>query len=473
MITPTRNKGMRATEKHSLSIKNPYTAEAIAEVPLLSGAEILNTVESSASFRSTLTSFERYVILHRASELVLERKEEIATLITRESGLSLKDTTHEVERTRNVLLLSAEAAKAQEGKVYQSDVVPQTTSRMAFTIREPVGLVLAITPFNHPLNQVSHKVGPAIAMNNTVLLKPSMKTPLSAIRFRELLLEAGLPPQMLTVLTCDIQTEGRFLLSHPLIDMVTFTGSTQTGEKIAREIGVKKSLMELGGNDVCVLCEDADINSLLEIIIRGGLGNSGQRCTSIKRLLCHEYIADSVVDLLKEKISSIKVGDPLNPATQMGTVIDEEAAILIERRIRQACDQGATLVTGGVRNGALLEPALLDHVSPDMEIVAKETFGPILPMIRFKSDEEAIHIANNTEYGLQAGVCTQNLKRAMYYAHKLKTGAVHINQASGYRVESWPFGGIKKSGVGKEGVERACLEMTTEKLISFDYPSYQ
>ncbi len=473
MSISTLTKGIDSTAKRSLTIKNPFTTEVIAEVPLLSEKEIRDIVESSASFRSSLTPFERYVILHRASELVLERKEEIATLISQESGLSLKDTTHEVERTRNVLLLSAEAAKAQDGKVYQSDVVPQTTSRMAFTIREPVGLVLAITPFNHPLNQVSHKVGPAIAMNNTVLLKPSMKTPLSAIRFRELLLEAGLPPQMLTVLTCDIQTEGRFLLSHSLIDMVTFTGSTQTGEKIAREIGVKKSLMELGGNDVCVLCEDADINSLLEIIIRGGLGNSGQRCTSIKRLLCHESIADNVADLLKEKISSIKVGDPLDPATQMGTVIDEDAAMLIEGRIRQACEQGATLVIGGARKGALLEPTLLDYVSPRMEIIAKETFGPVLPLIRFKSDEEAIHIANDTEYGLQAGVCTQNLKRAMYYAHKLKTGAVHINQASGYRVESWPFGGIKKSGVGKEGVERACLEMTTEKLISFDYPSYQ
>lgn len=472
MTTPTLNTGMKTSVKNSLTIRSPYTAEAIAEVPLLSEAEIRTAVESAASFRSILTPFERYVILHRASELVLESKDEIATLITRESGLSLKDTTHEVERTHNVLLLSAEAAKAQEGKVYQSDVVPQTTSRMAFTLREPVGLVLAITPFNHPLNQVSHKVGPAIAMNNTVLLKPSMKTPLSAIRFRELLLEAGLPPQMLTVLTCDIQTAGRFLLSHPLIDMVTFTGSTQTGEKIAREIGVKKSLMELGGNDVCVLCEDADIDSLLEIIIRGGLGNSGQRCTSIKRLLCHKAVADRAIDLLKKKIAAIKVGDPLDPATQMGTVIDEESAVLIEQRIDRAREQGAIIVTGGKRKGALLEPTLLDHVTPEMEIVSKETFGPVLPVIRFESDEEAIRIANDTEYGLQAGVCTQDLRRAMYYAHKLKTGAVHINQASGYRVESWPFGGIKKSGIGKEGVERACLEMTTEKLVSFDFPCY-
>ncbi|MDA0376276.1 MAG: aldehyde dehydrogenase family protein [bacterium] len=467
MTTSSLSKGTGGT----LTIKNPYTNEDVDNVPLLSQKELRDIVESSAVFSSSLTPFERYSILQRASELVMRDKEEISTLISKESGLSLKDTTHEVERTRNVLLLSAEAAKAQEGKVYQSDVVPQSTSRMAFTIREPVGLVLAITPFNHPLNQVVHKVGPAIAMNNTVLLKPSMKTPLSAIRFKKLMLEAGLPAEMLTILTCDIQTDGRFLLSDPSIDMVTFTGSTQTGESIAKEIGVKKSLMELGGNDVCVLCEDADVDALLEIIVKGGFGNSGQRCTSIKRLLCHESIADYTVNLLKERISSIVIGNPLDAGTQMGTVIDETAAKIIEERINTACSQGAVLVTGGNRKGALLEPTLLDYIKPEMEIVDKETFGPVLPIIRFSSDEEAIDIANDTEYGLQAGVCTQNIKRSMYYARKLQTGAVHINQASGYRVESWPFGGIKKSGIGKEGVERACLEMTNEKLISFDFPS--
>jgi len=279
------------TSLRTFPIRNPYSNEVVGEIPLFSENHLQGIVESAATFRSTLTPFERYAILQRASELVLEHKQELATLITKESGLALKDTQHEAERTSNVLLLSAEAAKTQTGQVYQSDVVPQTTSRLAFTVREPVGLVLAITPFNHPLNQVSHKVGPAIAMNNTVLLKPSLRTPLSALRFRELLLEAGLPPEMLTVLTCDIETDGRFLLSHPLINMVTFTGSTAVGEKISREIGVKKSLMELSGNDVCIVCDDADLESLLDVIIKGGFGNSGQRCTSIKRLLCQESVA--------------------------------------------------------------------------------------------------------------------------------------------------------------------------------------
>lgn len=467
---PPANGSLTTTARRS-EIHSPYSGDVAGSVPLLDGPEIQACIEAAAAFRSPLTPYDRYVILRKASELVLERQQEIARLITSESGLALKDTLHEVERTHNVLLLSAEAAKLHEGQVYQSDIVPQKTSRMAFTIREAVGVVLAITPFNHPLNQVSHKVGPAIAMNNTVLLKPSMKTPLSAVKMREILLESGLPPEMLTVLTCDIEEHASLLLPHRMIDMVTFTGSTQTGERIVRQMGIKKSLLELGGNDVCVLCDDADIDSLVDVIVRGGLGNSGQRCTSIKRLLCHNDIADRTVILLKEKIASITIGDPLDPATQMGTVIDEESAIRIERRIQQAVAQGATLITGGKRRGALLEPTLLDHVRPEMELVALETFGPVLPVIRFQTDTEAVQIANDTDYGLQAGVCTQNLKRAMFFASALETGAVHINQASGYRVESWPFGGIKKSGTAKEGVERACLEMTTEKLVSFDFPA--
>lgn len=453
------------------AVKNPYTNEIVGQVPLFTQHEIRSIIEEAAKFRSILTPYERYSILRRASDMVLQRKHQLARLITQESGLALRDTLHEVERTHNVLLLSAEAAKTNDGRVYQSDIVPQKTSRMAFTIREPVGLLLAITPFNHPLNQVAHKVGPAIAMNNTVILKPSMKTPLSAIALKDIFLESGLPEQMLKVVTCDIGEHTSWLLSHPLIDMVAFTGSTKTGEHIMRNIGIKKSLMELGGNDVCIICDDADLPSLIEIIIRGGLGNSGQRCTSIKRLLCQKKIADDVIRLLKEKIENIKIGDPLDPAVDMGTVIDENAAKIIEERIQKAVAGGATIVTGGKRLDALLSPTLLDRVTPDMEIVCKETFGPVIPVIRFDSDEEAVRIANDTEYGLQAGVCTQNLKRAMFYVHAIKSGAVHINQASGYRVESWPFGGIKKSGIGKEGVERACLEMTTEKLISFDFPS--
>ncbi|MFH0770761.1 MAG: aldehyde dehydrogenase family protein [Candidatus Peregrinibacteria bacterium] len=451
-------------------ILNPFTGGVAGKVPLLEREQIGRAIEDATEFHSTLTPYGRFAILRKAADLVLERKEEIARLITSESGLALKDTKHEVDRTHNVLLLSAEEAKRQRGDVYQSDVVPQTTGRVGFTIREPVGVILAITPFNHPLNQVAHKVGPAIAMNNTILLKPSQKTPLSAIRLGEILLEAGLPPRMLSILTLDIAEHSHFLLAHPAIDMVCFTGSTESGEKILKETGVKKTLMELGGNDACILCEDADIPSLIDVILKGGLGNSGQRCTSIKRLLCHHSIADSVLSLLKEKILKLHVGDPLQEDTDIGTVIDEDAAKVIEHRIKQACDMGAKLLIGGGRRGALIDPALLDSVRPEMELVQKETFGPVIPLMRFGSDDEAIGICNDTHFGLQAGVCTNDLQKAMRYARAIRAGAVHINQAPGYRVESWPFGGVKKSGIGKEGVERACSEMTVEKLISFPFP---
>ncbi len=462
--------GKWASSSRTHAILSPFTGKEVGKVPLLERQQIADAIVDAAAFRSSLTPYDRYTILRKAGDLVLERKEEIARLITSESGLALKDTRHEVERTYNVLLLSAEEAKRQRGDVYQSDVVPQTTGRIGFTMREPVGVILAITPFNHPLNQVAHKVGPAIAMNNTIILKPSHKTPLSAIRLAEILLEAGLPSRMLSVLTLDITEHSHFLLSHPAVDMVCFTGSTESGENILRETGVKKTLMELGGNDACILCEDADVPSLIDVIIKGGLGNSGQRCTSIKRLLCHRSIANTVVLLLKEKISMLHFGDPSREDTDIGTVIDEDAAKVIECRIKQACDMGAKLLIGGGRHGALLEPTLLDDVRPEMEVVSKETFGPVIPLIRFDTDDEAIMICNGTPFGLQSSVCTKDLSRAMRYAKEIRAGAVHINQAPGYRVESWPFGGIKKSGIGKEGVERACLEMSVEKLISFPFP---
>ncbi|MDD5025892.1 MAG: aldehyde dehydrogenase family protein [Candidatus Peribacteraceae bacterium] len=453
-------------------VMNPFSGEKVGEVPLLEREQVIHAIEDAATFHSSLTPYERFVILRNAANMVMERKDEIACLISSESGLALKDTRHEVERTHNVLLLSAEEAKRQRGSVYQSDVVPQTTGRVAFTIREPAGLILAITPFNHPMNQVAHKIGPAIAMNNTVLLKPSLKTPLSAIRLTEILLEAGLPPRMLSVLTLDVMEHARFLLSHPAIDMVCFTGSTESGEKVLKETGVKKTLMELGGNDVCILCEDADVSSLIDMILIGGLGNSGQRCTSIKRLLCHRSIADVVATSLGEAVSRLCAGDPLREDTDIGTVIDEEAAMTIERRIQQACAMGAKLLIGGRRKGALIEPTLVDYIRPDMELVQKETFGPVIPLIRFDSDDEAIRMCNDTPFGLQSGVCTNDLRRAMRYVQGIRAGAVHVNQAPGYRVESWPFGGIKKSGFGKEGVERACLEMSTEKLISLPFPPF-
>jgi aldehyde dehydrogenase (NAD+) len=454
---------IQTTEK--INITNPYTNDLIGTVPSLSGKELSDAVQKASSFRSNLTAYERYEILINTAETILERKDEISRLISFESGICLKSTRHEIDRTYQALIFSAEEAKRLEGTQYPGDIIPGVRDKFGITIYQPVGLILAITPFNHPMNQVVHKVGPGIAANNTIVLKPSSKTPLTAIKFVEILLESGLPKEMITLITCDMNQHGDELVGNPLFDMVTFTGSTEVGERIHNHTGIKKALFELGGNGVLMVLEDSDIDEVATIACKGAFSNSGQRCTSIKRILLQNSVADSFINAFKKKTSQLILGDPFDSESDLGTVIDENAAINIEKRIKDAVDSGAYLVMGGNRVGAAIEPTILDHVLPEMEIVKKETFGPTAPIIRFDTIKEAIEIANRTEFGLQAGVCTKSIDTAMYIAKALKVGAVMINEGPGFRIEQFPFGGIKKSGLGREGVKCAIREMSHLKLI--------
>jgi aldehyde dehydrogenase (NAD+) len=331
-------------------------------------------------------------------------------------------------------------------------------------------VICAITPFNHPLNQVAHKVAPSIASNNRMLLKPSEKTPLSALLLADILYEAGLPPQMFSVLTGDPAEIADEMLTHPDVDLITFTGGVAVGKYIAAKAVYKRQVLELGGNDPIIVMEDADLQEAATLAAMGSYLNSGQRCTAIKRMLVQESVAERFVGLLLEKTRAIRYGDPMDPNTDMGTVIDEAAARSFEERVNEAVAQGAQLLYGNIRDGALYSPTLLDHVEPQMSLVREETFGPVSPVMRFRTIEDAIRMANGTAYGLSSAVCTNRLDYITRFVSELNVGSVNVREVPGYRLELTPFGGIKDSGLGyKEGVQEAIKSFTNTKTYSLPW----
>jgi aldehyde dehydrogenase (NAD+) len=463
--------GEKIDRDRRLEVRYPYTGEVVATVPLATVEDVHRAVALAKAYKSTLTRYERYRILMRAGELIAQRRDEIARWITLESGLCLKDTQYEVGRASDVLLFAANQALVDDGQVFSCDLTPHGKSRKVYTLREPLlGAIAAITPFNHPLNQVIHKVAPAVATNNRIVLKPSEKTPLAAYTLADILYEAGLPPPMLSVLTGDPREIADELLTHADVDLVTFTGGVVVGKHIAARAVYKRQVLELGGNDPIIVCDDADLEEAATLAASGSYKNSGQRCTAVKRMLVDERVADRFVELLVEKTRAVKCGDPLDPATDMGTVIDEAAAVEFEARVRDAIAQGAQLLAGGARRGALFAPTLLDQVRPEMKIVREETFGPVSPVIRFKTIDEAIAIANGTAYGLSSSVCTNRLDLITRFVRELNVGNVNVREVPGYRLELTPFGGIKDSGLGyKEGVLEAIKSFTNTKTYSLPW----
>jgi aldehyde dehydrogenase (NAD+) len=328
----------------------------------------------------------------------------------------------------------------------------------------------AITPFNHPLNQVAHKVAPAIATNNRMVLKPTEKTPLSALALADILYEAGLPPPMFSVVTGDPREIADEMLVNPDIDLVTFTGGVPVGKYIAAKAVYKRQVLELGGNDPIIVMEDADLDEAATLAAVGSYKNSGQRCTAVKRMLVQERVADGFVERLLARTRAWTYGDPADPRVDMGTVIDEEAAKNFEGKVNAAVAQGADLLLGNRRDGALYSPTVLDHVAPEMDLVRTETFGPVSPVIRFKDIDDAIRISNSTAYGLSSAVCTNRLDYITRFVRELQVGTVNVREVPGYRLELTPFGGIKDSGLGyKEGVQEAMKSFTNVKTYSLPW----
>jgi putative phosphonoacetaldehyde dehydrogenase len=463
--------GVHIATERSSEVFNPYTRALVGTVARASVADVRQAIAIAKTFRPRLSRYERYRICYQTADALRARTEEIANLITAESGLCKKDSIYEVGRACDVFIFAGNAALQDDGQIFSCDLTAHGKRRKVYTLREPLlGVICAITPFNHPLNQVAHKVAPSIASNNRMVLKPSEKTPLSALLLADILYEAGLPPEMFSVLTGDPREIADELLTHPDIDLITFTGGVAVGKYIAAKAVYKRQVLELGGNDPLIVMEDADPEEAAALAALGSYKNSGQRCTAIKRMLVQESVAGRFIELLLEKTRAVRYGDPMDPATDMGTVIDEAAARSFEERVNEAVAHGARLLYGNIRTGALYSPTLLDRVQPEMPLVKQETFGPVSPVMTFRTIDEAIRVANSTAYGLSSAVCTNRLDYITRFVAELNVGSVNVREVPGYRLELTPFGGIKDSGLGyKEGVQEAIRSFTNTKTYSLPW----
>jgi phosphonoacetaldehyde dehydrogenase len=457
-----------------VEVFNPYTNKVVGTIPAARPEHVRSAFAKAKAFKSKLTRYERQQILLKTADLLASRKEEFARLITSETGLCWKDSLYEAGRAYDVYSFAGQLTIKDDSEVFSCDISPQGKARKIFTMRTPLlGTISAITPFNHPLNMVSHKIAPAIATNNRIVLKPTELTPLTALALADVLYEAGLPPEMLSVVTGNPHSMGDAMINDPDADLVTFTGSVRVGKHIAATAGYKRLVLELGGNDPLIIMEDADLEKAAELAVLGATKNSGQRCTAVKRILCVEAVADEFAELVLKKAKKLKCGDPMDPSVDVGTVIHEGAAKEFERRVKDAVKDGAHLLYGDERKGALFPPTVVDHVPYTSELVMQETFGPVIPIIRVPNDiESVIRISNSTAFGLSSGVCTNRLDYITRFVNGLDVGTVNVWEVPGYRIEMSPFGGIKDSGLGyKEGVQEAMKSFTNMKTYSLPWAS--
>lgn len=466
--------GKKVDADDAVPVHYPYTNEIIGTVPAGRPEHAARAFAIAAGYRSRLTRYERQKILFRTAELIAARKDSLSDLITLELGISKKDSLYECGRAYDVFSLAGQLAILDDGQIFSCDVTPQGKARKIFTKREPVGVISAITPFNHPLNMVAHKVAPAIATNNCVVCKPTELTPLTAIALADILYDAGLPPEMFQIVTGWPGDIGEAMVTDANIGVITFTGGVRVGKIIAGRAGYTRAALELGGNDPLIVLNDlsdGDLEKAAELAAAGATKNSGQRCTAVKRILVQEKVADRFVELVLAKAKKIVFGDPMDPKTDLGTVVHEDAARTFEARVYKAAEKGAKVLYDPGRKGAVLPPITVDFVPHDSELVFEETFGPVIPVIRVPDeDAEVIRISNSTPFGLSSGVCTNRLDRITRFVDGLDVGTVNIWEVPGYRIEMSPFGGIKDSGNGiKEGVLEAMKFFTTVKTWSLPW----
>ncbi|MFD1068079.1 aldehyde dehydrogenase family protein [Oceanobacillus locisalsi] len=461
--------GGQWTEKNEkLPVLNKYSQEVIAEISVAEESDVNASVEAAKKALNTpFSPYERFEVLTKASELLLEQKETIANVLVQEVGKPIGESIGEVERAALTLEVSAEEAKRIHGDGVPVESAPGSENRKAVTMKTPVGVVAAITPFNVPLNLVCHKVGPGLAAGNSVILKPAEETSLSAILLAEIFEEAGLPSGRLNVLTGEGSEIGGYLTANQEINMYTFTGSPRVGQLIRGSTGIRKVALELGNNSATIVHRDADIAGSAIAAAQKSFNNAGQVCISVQRVFVHEDIYELFLENMIEATKALKVGDPADASTNIGPMIAEKEAIRVENWVNEAVSQGAKLQAGGKREGVFYQPTILTNVDPEMKVCRNEVFGPVVAVDTYREEDEVIEKVNDSEYGLQAGLFTNDLRFAMKAAEKIEVGGLIINDTSGYRVDHMPYGGVKKSGTGKEGPKYAMEEMTEEKLIVF------
>ncbi|MDR7250188.1 aldehyde dehydrogenase family protein [Bacillus pumilus] len=455
------------TDRVKTDIINPYSGERIGTSYLASSEDIeqaLSIAQHAKKQIAGISAIERSKLLTKAATLLEEQKDHFAKLISLELGKPLKNTRDEVSRSIETLAQSAEEANRLVGETIPGNVSSRGQGAMAMTFKIPVGVVLAITPFNAPLNLICHKVGPAFAGGNVIILKPAPQTSAVATAFVKLLLEAGFPEASLQLVIGGVEA-GKQLVTDERTNLISFTGGAAGGEHITTSAGLKKVLLELGGNGATIVHHDADIEQAASLCAKTGFSNSGQSCISVQRIYVHQEIMPSFTEVLKQKVEQLVVGDPLSSESDIGCMVDAQAAQRVETWIQEAQSMGAQLLCGGKRNGASITPAILLNPPKQAKVVCEEVFGPVVSILPYAELEEAIKEANDSRYGLQAGIFTNQLDVALHAAKELETGGVVINGTSNFRLDHWPYGGIKRSGLGREGPRFAIEEMTETKMI--------
>jgi glyceraldehyde-3-phosphate dehydrogenase (NADP+) len=451
-----------------IPVLNPYDGSQVDTVPKADADDVeraLATAVRGARAMRKLTGYERFRILRKAADLMTQRSEDLARTITLEEGKIIAEARIEATRAVEIIALSAEEAKRLSSEVVPLDGAPGAVNKFGFTIRVPCGVVVGISPFNFPLHLVCHKVGPALAAGNSVIVKPATDTPLSALKLVQILLDAGIPPEAVQCLTGNGSEVGEALCRDPRVRKITFTGSRDVGERICQIAGLKKVTMELGSNSPLIVMPDADLEKVAAGVAATGFANAGQVCISCQRVLPLKPIYNDFLNILKPKVAALATGNPLEEKTKMGPMVRERDAVRVEEWVKEAIQGGARLVTGGERRGAIYAPTVLADVKPEMRVSRSELFGPAVAVTPVGSIEEAIAMANDTNYGLSAGIFTQNIDWAMKFAQEVEAGNLHINWGPQWRADLMPYGGLKESGFGKDGPKYAVQEMTELKMV--------
>jgi len=456
-----------STEK-AITIFSPIDDKIIGTVPAMSKEDIdkviANSKTSQILWGETPIS-ERAEILHKAASILEGKAEEISKILMNEIGKDINSSLSEVKRTAEFIRFTADAGKHMDGEAIGADNFPGfKKNKMSFAQRVPLGVVLAISPFNYPINLSASKIAPALIAGNSVILKPPTQGSISALHLARVFQEAGLPGGVLNTVTGKASEIGDYIVTKEEINFINFTGSTEIGKHIAKIAGMVPLMLELGGKDAAIVLKDADLEDAAKEIISGAFSYSGQRCTAIKRVLVTEDVADELVIKMLEKIKCLKVGSP-EDGCEVTPLINSESADFVEDLIKNALDKGATLLCGNKREKNLIYPTLFDNVTTEMRLAWEEPFGPVLPIIRVKDMEEAIEIANKSQYGLQSSVFTQNINHAFYVANKLEVGAVQINNKSERGPDHFPFSGVKASGMGTQGIRYSIEAMSRLKSI--------